>query len=535
MPILILSAPPRPLISIFTRMDWLLPRIFLQWLLVLGCTAATGHAADRARPNVLFIAADDMNDWVGFLKGHPQTKTPHLDRLAARGIAFANASCASPLCAPSRAAVFSGREPFRSGVYGNSDDVRRIAPGLILLPQHLKQHGYRTLGTGKLLHQKRPDLFDDGFFPEQRWSPFDATKVDYTPEELASKATTDPRHVTELADGRKVTLPLNRMPSDRRPKDPTGESFDWGPVDVKDADMGDGQIAAWAVKQLSTPSDQPFFLGVGFYRPHIPLFAPAQYFKPFPVESITLPPYAKDDLDDLSPIGRKVAIDAVTAGSHESVVRHAQWQAAVAAYLACIHFVDAQVGKLLDALDAGPHADNTIIVFFGDHGWHLGEKNHWGKLTGWERSVRVPLAIAPARRDRAQFAAGKESRQPVTLIDLYPTIADYCGLPAPAGGLDGKSLVPLLRAPATTTGRAVISTFDQVHFSVRDERWRYLRYQDGTEELYDLTADPNEWRNLAARAEHAGTKARLAAALPKDPVRPTPPTEERKKKKQKDN
>lgn len=499
--------------------------------LVLICLAAGVRAAEMPKPNVLFIAVDDLNDWVGFLQGHPQTRTPNIDRLAARGVAFANASCASPLCAPSRAAVFSGRQPFRSGVYGNDDDLRRIAPGLVLLPQHLKQHGYRTLGTGKLLHQKRPDLFDDGFFPEQRWSPFDPRKVDYTPAELPSKATNDPRHVTELADGRKVTLPLNRMPSDRRPNDPAGESFDWGPVDVGDGDMGDGQITDWAVKQLRHPSDQPFFLGVGFYRPHIPLFAPAQYFKPFPVESITLPPYAKDDLEDLPAIGRQIALDAVTAGSHASVVRHTQWQAAVAAYLACIHFVDAQVGRLLDALDAGPHADNTIIVFFGDHGWHLGEKDHWGKLTGWERAVRVPLAIAPARRDRGSYAVGKTSRQPVTLIDLYPTLTDYARLPAPKDGLDGTSLLPLLRHPETATGRTVVTTVDQVHYSVRDERWRYLRYHDGSEELYDLTADPNEWRNVAGRPEHAGVKARLAAALPKDPVPAAAPAEARKKKK----
>lgn len=501
--------------------------------LILIAAFLPAHGADVAKPNVLFIAVDDLNDWVGFLRGHPQTRTPNMDRLAARGVIFANASCASPLCAPSRAAIFSGRQPFRSGVYGNDDDIRRIAPGIVLLPQHLRQHGYRTLGTGKLLHQKRPDLFDDGFFPEQRWSPFDPRKVTYTPAELPSKATNDPRQLSELADGRKVTLPLNRMPSDRRPNDPAGESFDWGPVDVDDRDMGDGQITNWAMQQLRNPSDQPFFLGVGFYRPHIPLFAPAQYFKPFPVAEITLPPHARDDLEDLPAIGRQIARDAVTAGAHASVVRHAQWQAAVAAYLACIHFVDAQVGKLLDALDAGPHADNTMIVLFGDHGWHLGEKDHWGKLTGWERAVRVPLAIAPARRDQGRFAVGKTSRQPVTLIDLYPTITDYARLPAPKDGLDGTSLLPLMRNPEATTDRAVVSTVDQVHFSVRDDRWRYLRYSDGSEELYDLAADPNEWRNVAGRPEFAAVKARLAAALPKDPVRPTPPTKERKEKSRK--
>lgn len=496
----------------------------------LAATRTTAALPAAGRPNILFIAVDDLNDWVGFLRGHPQTRTPNLDRLAARGVAFANAHCAAPLCAPSRAAVFSGREPYRTGVYDNDEaDIRRLAPELVLLPAHLKAQGYRTLGTGKLLHQKRGDLFDESFFPEQRWSPFDPKAVNYTPEELPTKATPNPRHVARLgADAREVVLPLNRMPSDRRPNDPTGESFDWGPLDVPDDLMGDTQVASWAVQHLGAPQDRPFFLGVGFYRPHIPLFAPARYFAPFPAESIRLPPVAEGDLDDLSVSARRIARDPVTAGTHASVLQHRQWQAAVAAYLACIHYVDAQVGRLLDALDRGPHAASTAIVFWGDHGWHLGEKEHWGKWTGWERAVRVPLAIAPAARDRAKFAVGRESAQPVSLIDLYPTLVDYCGLPRPATPLDGQSLVPLLREPAQATGRAVISTFYAEHYSVRDERWRYLRYADGTEELYDHRADPNEWRNLAADPAHAAVKARLGQVLPRDPKRPTAPAKKAK-------
>ena len=475
-------------------------------------------AADQGRPNILFIVADDLNDWVGFLGGHPQTRTPNLDRLAARGIVFANASCASPLCAPSRAAVFSGREPHRTGVYRNDDDIERLVPGIALLPVHLKAQGYRTLGTGKLMHHARAEHYDASFFPENRWSPFDPAAVTYTPGELPSKATADPRHVVTLPSGRSVTLPLNRMPSDRRPEDPSGESFDWGPVDVPDEAMGDTQAADWAIGHLGRPSSGPFFLGVGFYRPHIPLYVPPRYCAPFPIDSIRLPPQRDDDLDDLPPIGRRIAREATTAGSHASVVQHRQWHAAVAAYLACVHYVDHEVGRLLDALDAGPHADNTLIVFFGDHGWHLGEKQHWGKVTGWERAVRTPLAIVPARHDRADCAAGGRSAQPVSLIDLYPTLVEYCGIAAPAHPLDGRSLVPLLRDPAAETGRKVVSTIDEVHFSVRDKRWRYVRYADGSEELYDVRTDPNEWCNLAGVPAHAATKGRLAAALPRNAV-----------------
>jgi arylsulfatase A-like enzyme len=493
---------------------------------VLGATSLC--AAQNARPNILFIAVDDLNDWVGFLKGHPQTRTPNMDRLAARGVVFANAHCAAPLCGPSRAAVFSGRQPFRSGVYGNEDDIRRIAPNLVLIPQQLKAHGYRVLGTGKLLHQRRPDLFDDTFTPEQRWSPFESEEVNYTPEELPSKRTDNPRHVVRRRAGQPdVILPLNRMPSERAPDRPGGESFDWGPLDVPDEAMGDTQIADWAVKQLRAPVNQPFFLGVGFYRPHIPLFAPSRYFEPFAGGRVALPAFRRDDLDDLGATAKSIALDPVTAGTHAHVLQYDQWKAAVAAYLACVHFVDAQVGKLLDALDASPHRDTTIIVLWGDHGWHLGEKQHWGKWTGWDRATRVPLLIVPPTADRTTFARGQTSREPASLIDLYPTLLELCGVPAPANRLDGTSLVALLKEPARRTERAVISTFYAGHFSVRDVRWRYIRYADGTEELYDHQSDPNEWHNLASQPPHQAVKTRLAREIPSQndraPISPPPP------------
>ena len=494
-------------------------RALLLLTLALGLCLPAG-AQPTGRTNILFIAIDDLNDWVGFLKGHPQARTPNMDRLAARGVVFANAQCAAPLCSPSRAAVFSGREPFRSGVYGNDDDIRRIAPNLALLPAHLKAHGYRTYGAGKLLHQKRPDLFDDSFAPEQRWSPFEAAQVNYTPEELPSKATDNPRHVIAMGAGKPpVVLPLNRMPSDRRPNDPAGESFDWGPVDVPDSAMGDTQIVDWALQKLAVKADAPFFLGVGFYRPHIPLFAPAKYFEPFKPGTVTLPPVNAQDLEDLGRVARQIAVDPITAGAHASVVKYGQWEAAVAAYLACVYYVDTQIGRLLDALEASPHAANTAIVLWGDHGWHLGEKEHWGKWTGWERSTRVPLLVVPPRGDRSGVVAGAVTKQPVSLIDLYPTLIEFAGVPPPATGLDGKSLLPVMRAPELATGRAVITTFYGEHFSVRDERWRYIRYSDASEELYDLKTDPNEWTNLAGRAEHAAVQQRLAAAVPKDPVK----------------
>ena len=508
--------------------------------LLLPVSAATGAATPAAAtpPNILFIAVDDLNDWIGPLRGHPQVKTPHLDRLAKRGITFTNAHCAAPLCNPSRAAVFSGLQPFQTGVLANDEKtIRSARPDLVLLPRHFQEAGYRTFGTGKLLHQKGTGLCETEFYPEQRWSPFTPEAVLYTAEELPSKGSANPQHHTVLK-GRPVVLPLNRMPSDRAAASRNGESFDWGPVDVDDADLGDGQIADWAVQQIhqqaKTPA-QPWFLAVGFYRPHIPLFAPRKYFDLYAGLDIQLPVTKADDLADLSDTGRQWARDPVTAGSHASVVKHGQWRAAVTAYLACVSFIDAQVGKLLDALDASPAAANTVIVFWGDHGWHLGEKEHWGKWTGWQRSTRVPLLIAPPHTgSTANFPRGATCADPVGLIDLYPTLIDLSGIAA-RPGLAGASLVPLLKNPETASGRHILTSFDVGNFSVTGAHWRYLRYADGSEELYDSVNDPHEWTNLAGRPDVRAIQQMMAAKIPVIPASPSdasaPPAKSSRKKK----
>lgn len=471
------------------------------------------QAQQPQRPNVLLIAIDDLNDWVGFLQGHPQVRTPHMDRLARRGVIFANAHCAAPLCCPSRAAVFSGLLPAQTGVYNNRHNVRRQRPNVVLIPQHFKQHGYRVHGTGKLLHRHAPELFDSSFFPQQRWSPLTRTAVQYTPQELPSKGTSNPRHVAAWDGHAPVVLPLNRMPSDRRPNQVAGESFDWGPFDIPDSAMGDGQIVDWAVERINATNQVPFFLAVGFYRPHIPLWAPRKYFDMYPVKSTILPAVREGDLDDLRATGRRWALEAVTAGSHKTVLRFNQWKHAVAAYLACVTFVDAQIGRLLDALDRSPHADTTHIVLWSDHGWHLGEKQHWGKWTGWERSTRVPLVVIPSKKSSDRFQVGSVCRQPVSLIDLYPTLIELCRLGS-RDGLDGQSLVRLLRQPDQNTGRAVVTTFDEGNHAVRDAQWRYIRYADGSEELYDLQADAHEWTNLAQAGKYTSVIQRMRTYLP---------------------
>ena len=485
----------------------MLIRVSILFMLISANLFSSSCAADAetSHPNVLFIAIDDLNDWIGCLGGHPQIKTPNMDRLAKRGVLFANAHCAAPACNPSRAAVFSGRMPYHTGVWSNSSPrLPQHRPDLMLLPTAFRKAGYVTLGTGKLLHSGGANriLFDEHFNPEQRWSPFDREQVKYTEDELTSKGTDNPRHVIRIPGKDPIVLPLNRMPSDRNPTRNDGESFDWGPFDVPDSAMGDAQITDWAIGHIKDGFDKPFFLGVGFYRPHIPLWVPRSYFEPYPIQHVKLPPIKDDDLDDLSEVAKRWAIEPITAGSHATVVRHKQWQAAVAAYLACISFVDFHVGRLLDALDASPYADNTVIVLWSDHGWHLGEKQHWGKWTGWERSTRVPLIIVPPKNRGGEFAKpGAQCPEPVSLIDLYPTLTELCDVPAPAR-LDGQSLVPLLCDPARKTARAAVTVFDPGNITLRTDRWRYIRYSDGSEELYDHQVDPNEWNNLAKDPKH---------------------------------
>jgi arylsulfatase A-like enzyme len=310
--------------------------------------------------------------------------------------------------------------------------------------------------------------------------------------------------------------PLNGMPNDRQRLQPGKfSSFDWGAVEVPDDAMGDGKVINWAAEKLRQEADreQPFFLAAGFYRPHIPLYAPREYFDLYPVDSTIVPKVPSDDLSDVGSAALVLAHSIQTAGLHKSVLQHGQWKNAVAAYLACISFVDAQIGKLLEALDNGPYADNTIVILWSDHGWHLGEKEHWGKTTAWERSTRVPLVIVPPKTDAARYKIGCRCEETVGLIDLFPTLIAMCDL-TPKPELDGVSLVSQLSNPATATHRAVITTVEEGIYSVRDNRWRLIQYADGSEELYDHQQDPNEWKNLAEDGRYAAIKERLAQLHP---------------------
>lgn len=464
------------------------------------------------RPNVLFIAVDDLNDWVGCLGGHPQADTPHIDELARRGVLFANAHCAAPACTPSRASLFTGQMPQNTGVWSNDGPkLKRLRRDPFLLPDSFRRSGYRTLGTGKLGPNKT--CFQEFFNVNQRWSPLSSEAVEYSPTELPSKGSDNPSHVVTLR-GQQYVLPLNRMPSDRTPDDPKGESFDWGPFDVPDADFGDTQITNWAIKQLQDAPTEPLFLAVGYYRPHQPLWAPKRFFERFVNNPAVLPTVLQDDLDDLDATGRRWALEPVTSGTHQTVLRFHQWRCAIEGYLACVSYVDHEIGRLLTALDESSMANDTWIVLWSDHGWHLGEKQHWGKWTGWERSTRVPLIMVPPRSARADLGSvGTRCDQPVNLIDLYPTLIELCDLKVPPHDLDGQSLVPLLRKPGQVTKRVSVTMFGPGNGSLRTDRWRFIRYSDGSEELYDLSADPREWENLAGKSEHRKLLVNLRAQM----------------------
>ena len=440
-------------------------------LALLAPPPLEAQAARASGPNVLFIGVDDLNDWIEPLGGHPQAKTPNLAKLAARGVTFARAYCQAPSCNPSRTSLMTGLRPSTSGVYGNTDAWRRTLPDAVTLPQHFMLHGYEVLGGGKTFHGPQNEAAS--------WEAYFQFRGFLRP----------PRK------------PANGIAN-------TGH-FDWSGLAEDTAETEDRKLAEWAARYLSEEHSRPFFLAVGFYRPHLPWYAPQEHFDLFPPDRTELPPTLAGDTDDVPESALRSFRD------HERVTAHGEWRKAVAGYLACINYADANVGRVLEALDSGPHARDTIVALWSDHGWQLGEKRQWRKFTLWERSARVAMMIAGP----GVSARNRKSGRTVELLDLYPTLVDLAGLPRRPEN-EGRSLRPLLADPDAAWDKPAISSLSPDRMSVRTERWRYTRYPDG-EELYDHESDPLEWRNLAGEPEHADIQARLAAMLPSDPAPPT--------------
>ena len=440
-----------------------------------------------AKPNILFIAIDDLNDWVGCLGGHPQARTPNLDRLAASGVLFSNAHCAAPSCNPSRSAIFTGISPHRSGLYRNGQKMRQVLPTTELLPKTLSRAGYWSAGSGKMLHY---------FIDAPSWD-------EYFPD----KKTENPFPRTLYPKKRPVSLP-------RGGPWQYGET-DWGPLDATDAEYGgDYLVSEWVGKELLKKHDKPFFLACGIYRPHEPWFVPKKYFDAFPIDKIQLPPgYREDDLEDLPTEGKRLGSNRYFA----HIRAHKQWRNAVQGYLASIYFADTMLGHVLDALDKGPNAKDTIVVLWSDHGWHLGEKQHWQKFTGWRACSRVPLIVRVPKGTSGlpKGTTPGTCSKPVSLLSLAPTLLELSGLP-PLKNHDGPSLIPLLADPNSKWPHVAITHLDSPgSFGLSTENWRYIHYAKGGEELYNMESDPYEWRNLANQKTHQSTLERLRALAPR--------------------
>ena len=449
-------------------------RDFLKKVFV-GATALSYSAVyasvkpKTSRPNVLFIAIDDMNDWTTLFDKNNPIKTPNLERLAKRGVFFTKAFCSAAACNPSRTAIMTGLHATTSGVYSNSNPWREMLPDAVTLSQYFARYGYTTRGMGKIFHHtesgksdpKNPDF--QTFFPNVKTRAPKTNYNGYTPKD----------------DSR-----LYRT------------SYDWGEHTQK---MIDIDMVEWIEKQIDEEWKRPMFLAAGIFKPHLPFYAPPEVFKHYPFDETKLPPMPEHDLDDVPPAAVKKAHSEFFI--YENTTRQpvnspGSLKRMVQCYQASADFADQMVGRLIDKLDASGKADNTIIVLWADHGYHLGDKESCVKFTLWEKANHVPFIIVAPGFTKP----GSRCDRPVSLLDLYPTLVELAGLPAKADN-DGRNLVPLLKNPKKKWF-PVIMTMGRGNHAVRSDRWRYIRYSDGSEELYDHSNDPWEWTNLARKPEY---------------------------------
>ncbi|MEM8913537.1 MAG: sulfatase [Planctomycetota bacterium] len=435
-------------------------------MLTVACCSESASA--NPQPNVLFIAVDDLNHWLTHLKRHPQAQTPNFDRLAKRGITFTNAHTAVPACEPSRCALMSGRRPWVSGCYKNGHAWKNHHPaGDGLAAQFLKA-GYHVAGAGKIYHSM-------AWYPSE-WS-------EYLPKEGFHQ------------------------------NGPGVEKMDGYHDDVVHPNLRDDDIMDWhtvdyCIERIRQPSDKPFFVACGLYKPHLPFVAPRKYYDAFPIDDIELPPHTENDLGDLPPAGVKMA---KSGGDHAKFLKSGRWKAAIQSYLATCAYTDMNLGRLLDALDASPNRENTIVCLWSDHGWSLGEKEHWRKFALWEEPTRVPFIwVVPG-----VTTLGTRCNRSVDLMSVYPTLCELAGLETPEH-VSGHSIVSLLTNPNASWSYPAMTTHGRGNHAVKTESHRYIRYADGSEELYDVVADPFEWNNIADHLSSVEIKADLAKWLPKD-------------------
>lgn len=462
---------------------------------VLFLATCVGHLfADETRPNVVFLAVDDMNDFVGCLESRPNAITPNIDRLAARGVCFTNAHTAGVFCAPSRAAIFSGQYASTTGCY-ETPNYFVHHPEIESLQMSFAKAGYSTLGAGKLFHHPA------GAIDQRGWTSF------YLRNQFQREGGWA---LESWSSDTPVPQPFPASIYNKGKKITGGLFLEWGAIpNDREEEMADTIRANQAVEQLKRKHDKPFFLACGFYAPHYPNYCPQKYFDLYDRDAIKTPAFKEDDLTDLPDKIRKKRENRKKQ-HYDKLVAMDAWKDALHGYLACTSYADAMVGRILNALAASPYADNTIVVLWSDHGYHLGEKGQWGKHTLWERTSNVPFVWAGPG-----VAKGARTDVTVSLIDIYPTLIGKCDLPAPRQTLEGVSLASTLRNPAAAKDRTVYLPYiNPGEYTVMNRDWRYIHYDDKNQELYNVKEDPHEWNNLASDPDYADVITRLQKSAP---------------------
>jgi arylsulfatase A-like enzyme len=442
--------------------------------MILTSFLALAENETKQQPNVLMICVDDLNDWLGCMNGHPNAISPNIDKLASNGVLFTNAHCQAPICGPSRASIMTGLRPSTTGIYGqiNDDNIRsssEVTRNNILLPEYFKNNGYYTMGKGKIFHNYAPKgVFDEAAGREGGFGPKPEKRYKWFDEDT---------------------------------------NTDWGAYPETDAEMPDYRTAKWAIEKLGGKYVKPFFLVAGFVRPHVPLYVPQKWFDMHPVSGVETPPYKKDDYLDLPSIALKVH-DLPQMPTTDWAIETGNWKDMVQAYLACVTFVDNYIGEVLNALENSPYKDNTIVILWSDHGYRLGEKGIFAKHALWQEATNAPLIIS--------MPGGKitgKCESPVEMLDIYPTLLDLCGMPANNQN-EGRSLKTLIENPASGSGNYALTTYGRNNHAVVSGGYRYIHYEDGSEELYNRNTDPNEFENIAGKTGSLEIKSALAKYLP---------------------